>query len=467
MSVFCVAHRGEIATDQAIREHYTSSLQSLFSPNTVREMQMRDLLSLLVLLAPILAGCASIAKGVTEGVMASREQGDAPTSICTIRGPAFEALASTLERQSRAGPGHSTKVLMVHGIGKHLPGYSGRLRDNLASALGLNVVQEKFKELSLLGPPPRPDLDLGDAVLGTLRVHRYTNKEASRELLFYELTWSGITEPLKEAILAYDNSEEYAYQRASLNRMMKAFVNSHIPDPIIYTGNIQLQILTAVTQSLCWMASSDWNDLPSEGLHRCDPLNEKITQHLREDELTIITHSLGSRIALDALQAMAQSALRRRADAARLIQAMQDKTIPVYMLANQLPLLQLGFVEPAVTGKIPEYCRSTGKHFGQRLFRQVRVVAFSDPNDILSYALPPGFADRHIDSQICPQVVNVTVNVASVKSIPVLGEVANPLAAHNDYEADERVIGLMAHGIGTPRTAPAVQDRCKWMETRD
>jgi hypothetical protein len=93
-------------------------------------------------------------------------------------------------------------VLRVHGIGKHLPGYSGRLRDNLASALGLDVVQEKFKEFILLPPPKRQDLDLGDALLGTLRVNRFTNKEESRELLFYELTWSGITEPLKEAILA-------------------------------------------------------------------------------------------------------------------------------------------------------------------------------------------------------------------------------------------------------------------------
>lgn len=428
---------------------------------------MRYLLCLVVLLAPILTGCASIARGVTEGVMASHEGAKAPPSVCTIRGPAFEGLATTLERQSGAGPAHSTKVLMVHGIGKHLPGYSGRLRDNLANALGLNVMQEKFKEFSLRTPPPRPELDLGDALLGTLRVNRYTNKEASQELLFYELTWSGITEPLKEAVLAYDDSEEYAYQRASLNRTMKAFFNSHIPDPIIYTGNNQLKILAAVSQSLCWMASSDWNDLPSEGARRCDALTERVASQLREDELSIITHSLGSRIALDALQAMAQSAVRRRADAARLTQTLQQKTIPVYMLANQLPLLQLGFVEPAVTGKITDYCQPAGEHYGQRLFGQVRIVAFSDPNDILSYALPPGFADRHIDSQICPQVVNVTVNVAPVKSVPVVGEVANPLAAHNDYEADERVIGLMAHGIGTPGTAPAVQERCQWMETRD
>ncbi|MGF1612853.1 MAG: hypothetical protein ACFCVA_02800 [Gammaproteobacteria bacterium] len=429
---------------------------------------MRYLLCLFLLLPPILTGCASIAKGVTEGVMSSQQKGEKESaSACIVHGPPFEGLATTLERQTAAGPSHSTKVVMVHGIGKHLPGYSGRLRDNLASALGLDVVQEKFKEFTLLPPPPRPDMDLGDAFLGSLRVYRYTDQDESRELLFYELTWSGITEPLKEAILAYDDSYEYAYRRASLNRTMKSFFNSHIPDPIIYTGDVNQRILVAVGQSLCWMASGDWDDLPNDGRHRCDPLNEKIAEHLRKDEMAIITHSLGSRIALDALQSMAQSAALRRADFARLAQALQEKTMPVYMLANQLPLLQLGFVEPAVTGKIPDYCRPTGEHYRHRLFRQVRVVAFSDPNDILSYALPAGFADRHIDSQICPQVVNVSVNVAPVMSIPVIGEVANPLMAHNDYEADERVIGLMVHGIGTPHTAPAVQTVCKWMKTRD
>ena len=100
------------------------------------------------------------------------------------------------------------------------------------------------------------------------------------------------------------------------------------------------------------------------------------------------------------------------------------------------------------------------------MFRQVRIVAFSDPNDLLSYAIPPRFGDEFIDSRLCPQIVNVTVNVASVTVLPVIGAFADPLTAHNDYEADERVIGLITNGIGTGKTAPAVATRCQWVETR-
>ena len=39
---------------------------------------------------------------------------------------------------------------------------------------------------------------------------RKRSRKEYRELLLYELTWSRITELLKEAIIAYDNPEEYA-----------------------------------------------------------------------------------------------------------------------------------------------------------------------------------------------------------------------------------------------------------------
>ncbi len=46
-----------------------------------------------------------------------------------------------------------------------------------------------------------------------------------------------------------------------------------------------------------------------------------------------------------------------------------------------------------------------------------------------------------------------------------LGEIANPAAAHGDYEHDERVIALIAHGIGQENTADIVKERCTWLET--
>ena len=430
-------------------------------------MWLKNPLIPLCLALPLLSGCASIARGVTEGIMGTGGEENQPnTGVCAIRGPAYAGIAPALEQQATA-PSRTIKVLMVHGIGKHLPGYSGRLQDKLTAALGLNVVQEQYKEFTLSPPPPRPELNLGNQPLGTLRINRYTNKSGSRELLFYELTWSTIIDQPK-AIITYDTTAEYAYHRATLNRIAKEFIDSHIPDPIIYTGDTHQKILISVSQSLCWMISSDWNALPTGGQQRCNPLEGDEARHVQEDTLVIITHSLGSRIALDTLQALAASALTQHLGQQRhpLLQALQNKEIPVYMLANQLPLLQLGFVKPEITGQRDRYCQAGGDRYDQRMFRQVRIVAFSDPNDLLSYAIPPRFAEEFIDSRLCPQVVNVTVNVAPVTAVPVIGDFANPLTAHNDYEADERVIGLITNGIGTGKTAPAVATRCQWVETR-
>ena len=417
------------------------------------------------LLLAVLTGCRSIARGITEGILESR-QSDDDDGVCIVRGPAFEGLATTLDQQAAAGPDHATKVLMVHGIGRHLPGYSGRLIDNLSQALGLDVVQAKYKEFILLPPLPRPDLDLGNQELGSLRISRYRNKSGTRELLFYELTWSNITAS-KKAALAYDDSQEYAYRRAPLNRIMKSFFNTYVPDPIIYTGDTRVKILVSVTQSLCWIYLADWDDLPDGGSQRCPPVSETQAKQVAKSEVAIITHSLGSRIALDALQAVAQSDFQRRNDATAVVQILQAKEIPIYMLANQLPLMQLGFVAPAVNGEIPRYCHPNGDHYAQRLFKQLLIVAFSDPNDILSYAIPPHFAEQYISSLLCPEVVNVTINVAPIQTLPVLGAFANPRAAHNQYEDDARVIGLITHGVGTAQTAPAVQNHCSWLETRN
>ncbi len=271
-----------------------------------------------------------------------------------------------------------------------------------------------------------------------------------------------------KATLAYDTTAEYAYHRATLNRAAKEFIDSHIPDPIIYAGDNHQKILVSVTQSVCWMISGDWNVLPNGGQYRCNPLEGDTARQVQEDTLVIITHSLGSRIALDALQSIAASGLRQQLGQQRhpLSQALQDKDIPVYMLANQLPLLQLGFVKPEITGQRDRYCQAGGDRYDQRMFQQVRIVAFSDPNDLLSYAIPPRFGEEFIDSRLCPEIVNATVNVAPVTVLPVLGAFADPLTAHNDYEADERVIGLITNGIGTGKTAPAVATRCQWIETR-
>ena len=134
------------------------------------------------------------------------------------------------------------------------------------------------------------------------------------------------------------------------------------------------------------------------------------------------------------------------------------------MLANQLPLLQSGLEPAGVQGAVPAFCRPEGADFANRLFQVTELIAFSDPNDLLSYPIPDAFVRDHVDSRLCPKQVNVTINIARIRSVLGLGEFANPLTAHVDYDDDERVIGLITRGIGQPETAEVVKERCTWLE---
>jgi hypothetical protein len=93
------------------------------------------------------------------------------------------------------------------------------------------------------------------------------------------------------------------------------------------------------------------------------------------------------------------------------------------------------------------------------------MVAFSDPNDVMSYPIPETWVERYVDSRLCPKVTNVTINIASVKSFFGLGTMANPLTAHTGYGEDERVGGLMARGVGHEDVTPIVRERCTWVAT--
>ena len=101
----------------------------------------------------------------------------------------------------------------------------------------------------------------------------------------------------------------------------------------------------------------------------------------------------------------------------------------------------------------------------ERFLKSLQMIAFSDPNDVMSYPVPETWVERYVDSRLCPKVTNVTINIAQVKSLFGLGTVADPLTAHTGYGEDERVGGLMAKGAGHAKVAPIVGERCTWVAT--
>lgn len=421
----------------------------------------------------IIGGCSSFSKGVTEAIL-EKDKGGEYLRTCNVRGYPFFGVNKQIDRQEnhlkKSGQGDTrptTKILMIHGIGSPQEGYATRFLENLTKELQLNTTESLIKEIDLISPPN------GKESLGKLTVSRHFNKESTRELIFYELTWSAIIENEKKQI-DYDNAEKYSHNRADLNNSMKLFINSHVPDPMIYYGDSRQKIIQSVSQSLCWMFYGDWHDLHQVKENYCDNKHLPLHHGIRKDDYSIVTHSLGSRIIIDSLQRVSeQVSMAKKEDltnypnVVKMLDAFRDEEIPIYMLANQLPLLQLGRKKPKVTSQIEEYCQENGVHWDDRLFKQLNIVAFSDPNDLLSYGIPAKFAREKIDSRICPKITNIEINVADVTSLFGIGEFSNPADAHNDYDNDEQVIRLIAHGIGHEETPELTMKKCSWVEIVD
>lgn len=401
-------------------------------------------------LSLILSGCASLGKGMVEAYLEKQEAED--TRLCEIWGKSFEGMAPFLDNHQG-----KMKVLMIHGVGDHLPGYATEFMEKLAQELDLPVMSAEKKNITLTS---RTD---NTKNLGNLSVVRLLSKDRSKELMFYELTWSMITAGQKE-ILAYDNSGEYSFRRAEINNLMKKFSNDTGPDPIIYLGDSREDILVSFGQAFCWMIKGDWDNLPDGTAKACSFNDDGLAQNLAIDNYAVVSHSLGSRITIDGLQRIAELIDKRDVD---FRETLKHKKIPIYMMSNQLPMLQLGRKLPAVANQNNAYCQPQGEKYDMRLLSSTPIIAFSDPNDLLSYAIPNGFVDKYLDSRLCIDVTNVNINVAKIIDAFSFGKVANPLDAHVGYDTDDRVVALIAKGIGNSKTSKIVKDRCRWVETID
>jgi hypothetical protein len=409
-------------------------------------------------LSILLSGCASFGKGVAEAFLEKSDTED--TRSCQVRGKPFEGIAPGLEKSQG-----KTKVLMVHGVGDRLPGYSTEFLEKLAKELHLTAKSSSYKDIKLMSFSD-PEEKLGD-----LRISRLQNENSSKELWFYELTWSEITRDQK-ALLAFDNSGEYSFRRAEVNDMLKKFSNDTGPDPIIYLGKSRDLILRSFAQAFCWMGKDSWDEIPKDGRHGCD-FSNILGGSFNQDEFVFISHSLGSRITIDGITRMVSFLERpEKKSTLRTIntmkrEALQKKHVQIFMMSNQLPMLQLGRELPEVTAQKADYCQATGSKYTSRMFDETSIIAFSDPNDLLSYAIPQNFSEKYVDSRLCINVTNININVAKVFDAFGMGKMANPIEAHVGYSKDDRVVALIARGIGGGHTAPLVKEKCQWTEIND
>lgn len=187
-------------------------------------------------LVPLVAcGCASFGRGVAQGLVEG--QGREDVRACWIDGTAFDGIAPLLARQRGFGDVRDVNrerpqlsVIYIHGIGTHLPGHGAELIEGLAETLSLNVRSRRGKRVELVSPSDPSQ------TLGELNLSRLTNAKRSLELVYYELTWSDITRPIRDS-LAFDSSQIFRSRRASLNQTLRSFTNDSLPGPLAFVGN--------------------------------------------------------------------------------------------------------------------------------------------------------------------------------------------------------------------------------------
>jgi len=171
-----------------------------------------------------------------------------------------------------------------------------------------------------------------------------------------------------------------------------------------------------------------------------------------QDELAIITQSLGSYMSYDTLLKMSRGEriMGEKEYSADVVQDLIGHTNYVYMLANQLPLLELS----EVSNPLPlRHASATAVKALAEIRRQnkprarlrqpqaplaLHLVAFSDPNDLLSYPLD--------QSSISGSTIVYSNVAVSVERSAILGVFAWPMTAHTGHDKSKVVMDLLAFG---------------------
>ncbi|NBR87771.1 MAG: hypothetical protein EBT61_20100 [Verrucomicrobia bacterium] len=343
----------------------------------------------------------------------------------------FDGLKAALNRTQSKG---TLRLLLVHGMTDHQAGWSSNLVSGLTTRLHLVLDPASGSKTTYKRQTQS---------MGTVQVSQFTNSLATSKLRVYELTWSDVTRPWKTNQFTNDESHAHQSERVWVNRRLKtSLMNDGFGDAVLYAGhfreNMQYPIMRAVAQML------------DDGLNP-------------DDEVAIVTTSLGSYMTLDTLARMSQGfpilneATVQTDEVHRLIQ----QTTQLFMLANQIPLLELSDVsnrlDVATSPKSASMKASHGlKGFlseRQKVLQAVsspnfdtarwklRVVAISDPNDILSY--PLAAKDVANSNPLDVSVLNVLI---SVERYAILGVFAWPKTAHAGHDKSSGVLDLMVNG---------------------
>jgi hypothetical protein len=360
-------------------------------------------------------------------------------------------------------------VLQVHGMGDHEPkqdcaqdSSNVQLQHAIAAGLGLQLSPSHDD------PAPKP-IYVNEILAGTYTTRLYEGSIESqyRRLYFSCVTWGEASREIKRSMLELDGDfyevNDNEAHRAWVNREAKRFVNEKFSDPLIYVGTFGPFIRRALLNGLTAAAASH-----QQRRRPLDPGSrskaEVAATFLEDVRTAVISDSLGSRVVFDVLCAKQPvcaartglKALDLPADDARGEEMLAAKATlsmrSIYMLANQLPLLELASLPPPSKGVPLSDLLANGRcyHPLSSFAEQkdaagpVEVVAFTDVNDALSYNLSERFKRRCAPDPSKLRIVNVTLPNAKIRWLFVYSHL--PKAHSDGFKTNQRAVDFLVKG---------------------
>ena len=363
-----------------------------------------------------------------------------------------------------------TRIVMAHGMcSGDVPADEQGMADSWLNRRTAQITAQ-LGEGTTVGTAVRRDYGAleGDAGYAVSRFDLPVASPNGDAILTF-LAWGKSVDYARQA-LAYEHSDTPAFEdggapkRASINAALKEeLMDRCLIDAVVYLGQAGDPIRNGMRHALCDVFNGQFRPAATPGdaesragCSIADP---------RGGPIVIATESLGSMITFNALSDISSGG-------ADIQDVFATRLHAIYLLANQIPLLDQAFEHGAVPGLATParadrllsaetdrstlgFLRQLGTDQRTRIERfdrapvlsrdfgdgQIDLVAFVDPNDILGYRLnlKEIAADRRLSA------FNTT-NVVISKTGALLGVVADPRKAHTIAEQHDPTIDWMMTG---------------------
>jgi hypothetical protein len=409
-------------------------------------------------LAAILAGCAALPTPFV------------PTSDVVK----FQGMSALLDE----APGRPLHVLLIHGMGTPQPYGFDAFIATLAGRFGYvqrpptkpeAQYQGCYKRVTAAQPalatPPPDVIEVPDAAPeNQARLYTYDFGLPSSDqtaLTVSYLLWTPLTESVKCRL---ENEDDSAPQKQAFADFAKDFIDDKLADAILYGGTYRQKVIRPSLQgALCGVTGGTW-------------VKGNCVQHGADyrDPTVIITHSLGGYMIMDAIQDELRGRCEVNGDRVAATSTPAEKVLEntpvIYMMANQLALLDLSTLRrdpnaprrardiagEKITNDFAKCWAAARARSAAREGRTApasQVVAFSDPNDILSWRLEP----RNLQFPRADWGKVAVTNVfMSNGEFSAPGLFSDPVNAHVGYFVNPTVMDMLICGMdnGTARPCP-------------